>query len=57
MKVQKSAQHYLEAAYDEIDILLKVARNVRNATWIDSCLKYHEGTEQYSKLLESGPQR
>jgi serine/threonine-protein kinase SRPK3 len=27
MKVQKSAQHYLEAAYDEVEILDQVATN------------------------------
>jgi serine/threonine-protein kinase SRPK3 len=27
LKVQKSAQHYLEAAYDEVEILDQVAKN------------------------------
>ena len=29
IKVQKSAQHYLEAAYDEVEILDQVAKNWR----------------------------
>ena len=33
MKVQKSAQHYLEAAYDEVEILDKVASNWKTEEW------------------------
>ena len=33
IKVQKSAQHYLEAAYDEVEILDQVAKNWRCEGW------------------------
>jgi len=33
MKVQKSAQHYLEAAYDEVEILDVVANNWKTQEW------------------------
>lgn len=33
MKVQKSAQHYLEAAYDEVEILDQVATNWKSDEW------------------------
>ncbi len=33
MKVQKSAQHYLEAAYDEVEILNTVANNWQCQAW------------------------
>jgi serine/threonine-protein kinase SRPK3 len=33
IKVQKSAQHYLEAAYDETAILNQVATNWRSMEW------------------------
>ena len=36
IKVQKSAQHYLEAAYDEVEILDQVAKNWRCRQWQDS---------------------
>lgn len=30
VKIMKSAPHYIEAAYDEVEILQKVAKNVQN---------------------------
>jgi len=33
LKIQKSASHYLEAAYDEVEILQKVASQVDNPEW------------------------
>ena len=33
MKVQKSASHYLEAAYDELEILDQVASNCKTEEW------------------------
>lgn len=33
LKVQKSAQHYVEAAYDEVDILDQVAKNWKTKEW------------------------
>lgn len=35
IKVQKSAENYLEAAYDEVEILQKVANLVRDKSWLE----------------------
>ena len=48
LKVQKSAQHYLEAAYDEVEILDVIAKNTENPEWIKSLLHYYK--DDYSKL-------
>ena len=42
LKVQKSAQHYVEAAYDEVDILDQVAQNWRTDNWRESILDYYK---------------
>jgi len=42
IKIQKSAPHYMEAAYDEVEILQKVAKNVNHPEWIDSLKQYHK---------------
>ena len=42
LKVQKSAQHYVEAAYDEVDILDQIAQNWKTEEWKKSILKYYE---------------
>lgn len=34
LKVQKSASHFVEAAYDEVEILDIVAKNAMNTDWI-----------------------
>lgn len=41
MKVQKSSQHYLEAAYDEVEILDQVATNWKRAEWKNSLDRYY----------------
>lgn len=33
IKIQKSAQHYLEAAYDEVEILQEVSKYVNSEEW------------------------
>lgn len=40
LKVQKSASHYTEAAYDEVEILDVVAKNVFVKDWVDAVNKY-----------------
>jgi serine/threonine-protein kinase SRPK3 len=40
IKVQKSAQHYLEAAYDEVEILDVIAKNTENQEWVKSVKGY-----------------
>ena len=47
IKIQKSAPHYLEAAYDEVEILQKVARNTHNPEWIDSLKEYYKEVNYY----------
>ena len=42
LKVQKSAQHYVEAAYDEVDILDQVAKNWRTQEWAESIAEYYK---------------
>lgn len=41
LKVQKSARNYLEAAYDEVEILDVIAKNTENAEWIKSLIYYN----------------
>lgn len=52
MKVQKSAQHYLEAAYDEVEILDQVAANWRTKEWKVSIDKFYADDPQLKANLE-----
>jgi serine/threonine-protein kinase SRPK3 len=52
MKVQKSAQHYLEAAYDEVEILDQVATNWRTEEWKNSIEGFYKDDPQLKALLE-----
>jgi serine/threonine protein kinase len=40
IKVQKSSQNYLEAAYDEVEILQEVAKHIESPKWEDSVKAY-----------------
>ena len=42
LKIQKSASHYLEAAYDEVEILGIIAKNTEHEEWIKSLLHYYK---------------
>lgn len=42
IKCQKSAQHYVEAAYDEVEILDKAAQNWRCKEWERSINEYYK---------------
>ena len=42
LKVQKSAQHYSEAAYDEVEILDVISKNADNPEWARSLEIYGE---------------
>ncbi|EAS03134.2 Serine/Threonine kinase (macronuclear) [Tetrahymena thermophila SB210] len=48
LKIQKSAPHYLEAAFDEVEILQKVARMSKDPEWMKSLQKYYEGEKRKS---------
>lgn len=52
MKVQKSAQHYLEAAYDEVEILDQVATNWKSEDWERSVEQYYKNDPQLKACLE-----
>jgi len=49
LKVQKSASHYTEAAYDEVEILDVVAKNAFVKDWVDSVNKYKAGDKTYAE--------
>lgn len=52
MKVQKSAQHYLEAAYDEVEILDQVATNWKTQEWKKSVENFYKDDPQLKACLE-----
>jgi len=52
LKVQKSAQHYVEAAYDEVDILDQVAQNWQTEEWELSVREYYKNDKDLMKRLE-----
>lgn len=51
MKVQKSAQHYLEAAYDEVEILDQVATNWKSGEWKRSVDNFYKDDPQLKASL------
>ena len=54
IKIQKSAPHYLEAAYDEVEILQTVARNATNPEWIKSLKEYYKNVP-FSQIARYSP--
>ena len=52
MKVQKSAQHYLEAAYDEVEILDQVATNWKSEDWERSVEQFYKDDPHLKACLE-----
>lgn len=51
MKVQKSAQHYIEAAYDEVEILQELDKHNYDPEW-DKSLKFYWKDKDISKENE-----
>lgn len=49
LKVQKSASHYIEAAYDEVEILDVVAKNAYLKEWVQDVNKYKMNDETYKE--------
>ncbi len=49
LKVQKSASHYIEAAYDEVEILDVVAKNAYLSDWIQSVNNYKINDKKYQE--------
>lgn len=53
MKVQKSAQHYVEAAYDEVEILQELERHNFDTDWEKSLKDYWKNNqEKFKKGIE-----
>jgi len=48
LKIQKSAQHYVEAAYDEVEILDVIAKNIYNIQWLKDLEEYHKNNNESS---------
>lgn len=51
LKVQKSSPHYLEAAYDEVEILQRVARMADKPEWKETLKQYYkdEGRTEFTR--------
>ena len=43
IKVQKSAPHYLEAAFDEVEILQKAVKHSMDKEWLDELKDFYKG--------------
>lgn len=56
LKIQKSAPHYLEAAYDEVEILQKVAKQASNPLWIKELKEYYKNVLSHTiqKSIQKG---
>lgn len=52
LKVQKSAQHYIEAAYDEVEILDQVSSFWRKKDWQDSLKHYYKDDPKKLKNIQ-----
>lgn len=55
LKIQKSSQNYLEAAYDEVEILDTVASNWEKQEWQKSIKEYYHDQPIKLKKME-GPE-
>ena len=51
IKIQKSAQQNINAAYDEVEILTEIEKHINDKDWIASLNKYWEGN---SEILKKG---
>lgn len=49
LKVQKSASHYLEAAFDEVEILDVVSKCAKKDDWIRNVNEYKKGEAAYQE--------
>ncbi len=43
IKVQKSASHYLEAAFDEVEILQKAVKHSNDKKWLEELKEFYHG--------------
>jgi len=51
LKVQKSASHYIEAAYDEVEILNQVSSFWKKSEWQESLKKYYSNDPEVMKWV------
>jgi serine/threonine-protein kinase SRPK3 len=51
LKVQKSAPSYKVAAYDEVEILDVIQKNIYNHQWLESLKEYHKGNEDNVEMF------
>lgn len=49
VKIMKSAPHYIEAAYDEVEILQKVASKASDPEWVRSVREYEPRRHAHSR--------
>jgi serine/threonine-protein kinase SRPK3 len=50
LKIQRSAPHYLDAAFDEVEILDQVSSYWMKKEWLDSLKKYYSSKQDQHKL-------
>ena len=53
IKIQKSAQQYIDAAYDEVEILQELANHNFDPSWIKSLKEYYKDEPEILEELES----
>ncbi len=49
VKIMKSAPHYIEAAYDEVEILQKVAKKINEPEWLRTVGDYEPGKKHFDR--------
>jgi len=57
MKVQKSAQHYTDAAHDEIDLLVDAFKHASTPAWQESIREFNDRFRNYNSLSKSTSSR
>jgi len=50
LKIQRSAPHYLDAAFDEVEILDQVSSYWMKPEWLASLKKYYNNKQDQHKL-------
>ena len=53
IKIQKAAQQYIDAAYDEVEILQELANHNFDPTWIKSVKEYYKNEPEKLKDIET----
>ena len=53
IKIQKAAQQYIDAAYDEVEILQELGKHNYDKRWIDSLREYYKDEPEKLKDIET----